>query len=400
MTTATAPPRLFGDDHAAHPEHAHEALRRQGPVAWAEISPGVYALVVTTHRAARDLLIDTHTWSKDSRGWLALAAGEIPQDSPVLALMAYRPSLLYADGPAHARLRRAMDDCIETIDVHLLRETTQRHATALIASLAPGGHADLMAAYADRLPLLVFTDLLGCSADMVARMVTASQGVIGAGPGALAAAREFAACLADLISAKKQRPGHDITSWMLAHPAALTDEEMLHQLYCLVGAGVIPTAAWIGSTVHLLLSDDGYTAQLAGGTVTIRRAMETVLWTRSPMATFSTHFARLDTVLHGVPVAAGVPVMISHALTGTDPTLAGLGTDNRAHLAWSAGPHRCPADTTATVIAQTAVECLLDQLWGPRLNDGAVVNRPGPFHSCPAALHIRFQPNPAGGTSP
>ncbi|WP_181958359.1 cytochrome P450 [Nonomuraea deserti] len=395
MTISVTPAaRLFGDDFATRAEDAYDALRAAGPVAWAEIADGVHALVVTSRRAAADLLKDTATYSKDSRMWAALQQGEVPADSPVLALMAFRPSLLYTDGDRHARLRHAMDDCLDRINLHELQEITRGHALGLISGFAHTGHADLMSQYADTLPLLVFTDLLGCPPQLTGRMVAGCQGMINAGPEAGKGAAELAQCLSEIIQMKSTRPGRDCTSWMLSHPAALTHEEILHQLVVLVGAGTIPTAAWIASGLRLLLTDDDYAGDLIGGAVTVRRAMDRVLWTRSPMANFSAHYARHATTLHGVPIPAGVPILISHAATGTDPALPSLGYDHRSHLAWSAGPHRCPADSQAAVIAQTGIETLLDQLWNLDLTDAEVPNRPGPFHTCPAALGIRFRPQP------
>ncbi|WP_327153240.1 cytochrome P450 [Streptomyces tubercidicus] len=392
MTASPPPPRLFGDAFAMRPQDAYTELRAAGPVARAEIAENVYALVVTSHRAAIDLLNDTATYSKDSRRWAALNNRQVPPDSPVLALMAFRPSLLYADGQRHERLRIALEQCLSRIDVHALREATQGHANCLIDRIAPTGRADLMADFADTLPLLIFADILGCPTQLAGRMVTACQGIVSAGASAAQAAENFAGILFELIQTRKQQPGPDFTSWMLAHPARLTVEEMVHQLFCFVGAGTIPTAAWIASGLRLLLEDDAYAGDLAGGTVTVRRAMEKVLWTRSPMANFSTHFARHTTMLHGVPVPEGEPILISHAATGTDPALPpGLGYDNRSHLAWSAGPHRCPADGQASVIAQTAIETVLDRLWDLDLTDPDVPNRPGPFHQCPVSLNVSFR---------
>ncbi|WP_049572646.1 cytochrome P450 [Nonomuraea sp. SBT364] len=395
MTPSAPVPRLFGASFAARPDDAYDLLRAAGPVAWAEIAEGVHALVVTGRRAAVDVLTDTDTYGKDSRTWEALQQGRVPADSPVLALMAYRPSLLYADGERHARLRRPMDDCLRRINLHELREITRRHALRLIDAFAGEGRAELMSQYADTLPLLVFTDLLGCPPELVERMVAGCQGMINAGPEAARGAADLARCLAEIIAMKDVSPGRDCTSWMLAHPARLSHEEILHQLVVLVGAGTIPTSAWIASGLRLLLSDDHYAGDLTAGAVTVRRALEQVLWTRSPMANFSVHYARHDTALHGVPVPRGVPILISHAATGTDPALPPLGYDNRSHLAWSAGPHRCPADSQAAAIAQTAIETLLDRLWDLELGTAGGANRPGPFHQCPAALAIRFRPQPA-----
>lgn len=390
-------PQLYGERFAADPEQAYAVLRAAGPIAWAEIAPEVHALVVTSHRVALAVLNDAETYSKDSRLWTALTSGQVPPDSPVLALMAHRPSLLYADGAEHARLRTAMEDCLGRIDRHELRERTREHAAVLLDRIAGDGRAELMAQFVDTVPLLVFTDLLGCPPRLVARMVAACQGVIAAGPGAAEAAGDLAACLAEIIAEKKRAPGRDVATWMLGHPAGLTDEEVLHQLFAAVGAGTIPTAAWIASGLRLLLTDEQYAGRLTGGAVTVRRALEQVLWTRAPMANFAVHYARRPVVLANTPVPPGVPILISHAAANRDPELpAGLGFDNRSHLAWSAGPHACPAASQATVIAQTAIETLLDRLRDPVLLDAGAPNRPGPFHQCPAHVHVGFRPRPDG----
>ncbi|WP_405799233.1 hypothetical protein [Streptomyces sp. NBC_01506] len=80
----------------------------------------------------------------------------------------------------------------------------------------------------------------------------------------------------------------DLVSWTIPHPARLSDEEIIHQLYCFVGAGTIGhhphrRVDRLGSAA--LLADDEdkyeyeYTRALSGGTVTIRRAVDEVLWT-------------------------------------------------------------------------------------------------------------------------
>nr|WP_202551652.1 cytochrome P450 [Streptomyces sp. SID8352] len=402
---------LHGPAFAARPRAVYEQLRAQGPAGWAEIAPQVHALVVTRHRAAVTLLNDTRTYSKDARLWKALNNGEIPEHSPVLGMMAWRPSVLYTDDEQHARLRWAMDDCLARINPHQLRETTRRSALTLIARIIDKGRADLMGDFADILPMLVFAELLGCPPEKTARMVHACQDLISAGPEAARGATDFAGLLYELIQMRRVRPGQDLTSWMIGHAAELSDDEALNQLFCAVGAGIIPVAACTAWTLHLLLRDDDYAGNLAAGTLTVRRALEKALWERSPMANFSVHYARYDTVLHGVHVPGGVPILISHAAANTDPALPqGLGYENRSHLAWSAGPHRCPAISQATTIVQTGVETVLDQLWDMNLTttDPEPVLRHGPFHQCPQSMPVSFRPKShdrlpantlAGGTS-
>ncbi|PGH50465.1 cytochrome P450 [Streptomyces sp. Ru87] len=392
-------PKIHGAGFAADPDGVYAQLRESGsPGGWAEIAPGVYALIVTGYQAAVSLLTDTNTYSKDSRRWRALTENQVPADSPVLGMMAFRPSVLYVDDDEHARLRWAMDDCIDRIDTNQLGDITRRSARTLVSRVSEDGRADLMADFADILPMMVMADLLGCSPDEAAHMVSACQDLISAGPEAAQGASDFAGILFGLVQARRREPGNDLTSWMINHPAGLTDEESVNQLYCAVGAALIPTAAWIAWALDLLLSDDAYAGALAAGTVTVRRALDQALWERSPMANFSVHYARHDTELKGLQVPAGVPLLISHAAANRDPALPDdLGYSNKSHLAWSAGPHACPARIQATVIAEAGIETVLNELWDAKPADPG--RRPelrhGPFHQCPRSMIVTFRPKRA-----
>ncbi|MEV0650446.1 hypothetical protein AB0I28_34830 [Phytomonospora sp. NPDC050363] len=399
--TATSLPQLFGDSFTVDPNTAYNALRAAGPVAWAELSPGVHGLVVTSHPAAVELLSSPPgVYTRDTRNWAALNEGRVPPDSPLLGILGWRPSLLYADGAEHARLRTAIEDCMSRVRAWRLKEITREAALSIIAGLNGKGRAELVAEYAMSVPLLVFTELLGCSPEVSAQIVDACAKVIGAGPDAAQGSEEFGGILAGIVALKREQPGDDLASWMIAHANELTFEEVVSSLYTLVGAGHVPTSTWIVQALRLLLTDDDYSGDLTAGAVSVRRAMEKALWEASPLSTFSFHFAVADTRLNGVPIPRGVPVLISHHAVNTDPALpSNVSYDSRAHLAFSAGDHRCPAPVHAAIITQEAITAVLEHLWDVRLADkGRVPNMPGLFHQCPAHLNVAF--TPATATSP
>ena len=388
-------PQLFGDAFTLDPNPTYASLRLAGPVAWAELSPGVRGLVVTSHPAAVELLSSPPgVYTRDSPTWKALAEGKVPPDSPLLGILGWRPSLLYADGAEHARLRTVIDDCMARVRSWRLKEVTREAALGIITQLRAKGRAELVAEYAMTVPLLVFTELLGCPPETSRQMVEVIAKIIDAGPEAAEAAEAFGGMLAGLVALKKERPGEDIASWMISHSADLSFEEVVSSLYTLVGAGHAPTATWIVQALRLLLTDDDYSGDLTAGAVSVRRAMEKALWEASPLSTFTFHFAIADTRLHGVLIPQGVPVLISHHAVNTDPSLPStVSYDSRAHLAFSAGEHRCPAPVHAAIITQEAITAVLEHLWDVRLADrGRVPNRPGLFHQCPAHLNVAFTP--------
>lgn len=394
------PPALYGPVFAADPDSAYAALRARGPAHRVELAPGVEAVLVTDYDAALEVLRSPY-FSRDARRWRALAEGRVPPDHQVVPMMGWRPSVLFADGERHLRLRTAVEDTLARVNPHRLRSYVRRSALQLIDGFGPDGRAELVAQYADRLPALVFAQLFGCSGDVASRMAVACGGMIDAEPvTAQQGSADLARCLGELVAAKRRTPGADMTSWLLHHSVGLGDEETVHQLVALIGAGTVPQAAWISTAVMLLLTDDRFGQDLSGGSLTVTDALNEVLWTRSPMSNFCFHYAVAGHVLQDrrgreFHVPAGVPVLISHAAVNTDPALGGDQTrhaSNQAHLAFSAGPHLCPAQDVAGVIADVAVETLLDRLPDMELAvpTGWPAWRPGPFRRSLTALPVRF----------
>ncbi|MGA5699151.1 cytochrome P450 [Peterkaempfera bronchialis] len=390
-STARVP--LYGPEFAADPDTVYAQLREYGPIAPVELAPGVHARLVTSYSTALKVLRGNQTFVKDARRWRALATGEVSADNPVVPMMVYRPNCLYADGEAHTRLRAAITDSLDRADPHELRHYVEQSADSLIDGFGPTGQADLLRDYAKVLPLLVFKQLFGCPPDIGNRMVSGMTAIFD-GVEAEKGNVELTQAVIELITLKRERPGADVTSWLLAHPARLTDEEVIHQLVLTMGAGTEPQQNLIANALRLLLADDRFAGDLAGGSLPVEDALDEVLWTTyTPMANYAVHYAVHDVDLDGVRLREGEPIVISLAAANTDPSLqAGHRAGNRAHLAWSAGPHTCPAKSPARLIATVAIEKLLDRL--PDLELAVPVDnlawRPGPFHRALSSLPVRF----------
>ncbi|CAM3890111.1 cytochrome P450 [Nocardiopsis gilva] len=383
---------LYGPEFAADPAAAYARMRARGPIVPVELSPGVPASLVIGYDTALDVLRDPGTFPKDPRRWEA----KIPADCPVLPMMMYRPNCLFADGAVHARLRGAVTDSLARVDASAVRGYVERNADTLIDHFAPSGEADLLGQYAQILPLLVFNELFGCPPDIGDRLVYGMRGIFD-GVDAEKANAELTRGVADLVALKRERPGADVTSWLLDHPAELTDEEVMHQLVVLQGGGTEPEQNLIANGMRLLLYDDRFAGDLSGGSLPVEDALDEILWTDPPMANYGVTYPRRDVELAGVRLPADEPVVVSFAAANTDPSKASEHrAGNRAHLAWSTGPHTCPAKGPARLIASTAIERLLDRL--PDLEPAVPVDRlewrPGPFHRALAALPVRFPAEP------
>ncbi|MFI2413792.1 cytochrome P450 [Streptomyces sp. NPDC018947] len=382
---------LYGPEFAAAPQEYYEYLRHFGPAAPVELAPGVEATLVTDYAAALQLLQDSGTYRKDARRWRAYNEGKIGPDNPVAPLLAYRPNCMFADGADHLRLRQAVTDSMARVDTRRLSRSTEQISGYLISQFAARGSADLLGDYAKQLPLFVFNELFGCPAGIGDRVLFGISGMFD-GVNAEKATEVLFQAVGELVALKRSRPGEDVTSWLMQHQSALTDEEMVHQLALLLGAGAEPLRNLIGNTLHRLLTHERYARE--GGL--IDEALDDTLWENPPMSNYAPHYPAADVELAGHPLRAGDLVLVSFAAANTGPALqaARQAGSNRAHLAWSAGPHACPSKEPARHITVTAVENLLNELPDLELAvpEDSLTWRPGPFNRALANLPARFTP--------
>ncbi|MFD0276258.1 cytochrome P450 [Kitasatospora sp. NPDC127111] len=391
---------LYGAAVADDPHGLYARLRdRYGPVAPIELEPGVEAWLVLGYPELLELTRNEALFSKDSRRWRVPAEGRLAADSRLLPMTSWRPTLLNLDGAEHQRLRAAVADTLAQIDHRQLRETTEAAADALIDGWGPDGTADLIAQYARRLPLLVFTQLLGLPAEAGPHLVELISHFVDSSEKSVRANAEFQAILVDLVRRRRAVPGADLTSWLLAHPAALTDEEAVHHLVVLMVAGNETSINWTGNTLRLLLTDRRFRATLTGGRLTVSDALEEVLWRDPPTQNFPGRWATGDTVLGGQYISAGDLLVLGLAAANADPAAQGTASaghvtlgGNRAHLAWGAGKHVCPAQHPARIIVETAVETLLHRLPDLQLAvpPGELAWRPSPWSRALVSLPVLY----------
>ncbi|OQR62622.1 cytochrome [Streptomyces maremycinicus] len=382
---------LYGPEFAADPQAYYTYLRHYGPTAPVEITPGVEATLVTDYASALQLLQDSGSFRKDARRWRDFNEGRIAPDSPVLPVLAHRPNCMYTDGAEHLRLRQSITDSMSRVDPMQLSQSVERISDFLISQFSERGSADLIGSYAKQLPLFVFNELFGCTADIGDRVFFGISGMFDGVNADKAIAVLFQA-VGELVALKRRKPGEDVTSWLMQHHTGLSDEEMLHQVALLLGAGAEALVNLIGNTLHRLLTDDRYAHE--GGL--IDEAMDDTLWENPPMTNFAAHYPVADMEFAGQKITAGDLMLVSIAAANTGPVLSAArkAGSNRAHLAWSAGPHACPSKEPARQIAVSAIENLLNRLPDVRLSvpEDSLTWRPGPFSRGLVTLPARFTP--------
>ncbi|MEV0749190.1 MULTISPECIES: cytochrome P450 [unclassified Streptomyces] len=382
---------LYEPGFAADPHAAYERMRgTYGPLVPVELAPGIPATLVIGYLQARRILNDPMYFPPDPRVW----EQQVPASCPVRPMMEWRPNALRNGGTEHARYRSANTASINAVDQHRLRAQVEKVAAESIADFVTTGSADLLTQYAWPIAFRILSALLGCPDEIGARIADGMARIFNT-TDAHQGNQILGQALADLVALRRRDPADDITSRLLAHPAELTDEEMSHQLVTLYGAGIEPLTNLIANTQLKILTDEEFSAGLHAGRSTVRDALDTVLYTDPPMANYCITYPPFPADIDGFLLPAHQPVVISMAACNNDPELtrgpAGI-SGNRAHLAWSIGPHTCPARSHAYLIAETAVTCLLDAL--PEMDLAVPAAelrwRPGPFHRALESLPVRF----------
>lgn len=384
---------LYEPEFAADPHRVYREMRqRYRSLVPVDLAPGVPATLVIQHRTAVDILNDHEHFPADPRTWQK----DIPADCPVLPIMEWRPTSARSSGLDQRRYREATVAGLAAVDMHALRASVERIAVPLINSFCETGAADLITQYAFPLAFEVCNVLLGCPPE-IGQQVAAGMAALFEGIDADEGNRMINAALAELVAAKRAEPGEDVTSRLLRHPAGLDEDEMVHQLAGHYGAVVELQQTLIANTLLLILTDDRFGGSVLGGSLSTRDALDEVLFDNPPMANFLITYPPQPILIEGVWLPAHQPVVIGIAACNHDPSIQVADhKGNRSHLSWGLGQRTCPAQNHASVVAQEAIDQLLDALpdmWLDAGDEGPSW-RPGPFHRALTELPVTFPPAP------
>ncbi|MEU6646570.1 cytochrome P450 [Saccharomonospora sp. NPDC046836] len=366
QSTPLAPVRLYGPRFEQNPAALYAEIRRQyGPVAPVLLDGDIPAWFVCGYREMHQMTSDSQLFARDTRRWNRWE--QVPGDWPLLPYVVHNASVMFTEGAEHRRRAGAIGDALAAFDQFELAEHSERVADDLIDAFAGRGEADLMADYALQIPLNVIAKMFGMPESETPELVRDISMSLDVGPGAADAYLRVQKAMARLLGTKRLRPGSDVPSHLLQHPANLTDDEIVLDLLVVTAAAQQPTANWIGNTIRLMLTDERFAVTLAGGRASVGQALNEVLWHDTPTQNFIGRFATRDTQLGGMRIRAGDMLVLGLAAANADPKVRTESPDaagNRAHMSFGHGEHGCPypAPEVAEVMARTTVEVLLDRL--------------------------------------
>ncbi|MFC9325947.1 cytochrome P450 [Kitasatospora sp. NPDC057015] len=359
--------RIYGPEAEADPAGLYEKLRAEhGEVAPVLLHGDLPAWLILGHSANLTAMRTPSRFSRDSRRWTAFQEDRVAPDSPLMPVIAWQPLCVFADGEEHKRLRGAVTDSLNRFDRRGIRRYVTRFADQLIQDFGPSGRAELVAQFAEHLPMLVMTQVVGMPEEYGPRLVEAARDLMKGTETAIASNDYVVATLRRMMERKRTAPGADLVSWLMQHGAGLTDDEVLEHLRVVLLAANETTVNLIADTLKLVLTDRRFRAHLSGGHMTLPDALDQVLWDSAPMSLVAGRWATGDTELGGQQIKAGDMLLLGLAAGNVDPAVRpDLSTPlygNRSHLAFGGGPHECPGQDIGRAIAETGIDILLTRL--------------------------------------
>ncbi len=249
----------------ADPYAALARAREQAPVLWHE---GLGLWVTTTHAAANDVL-------RDRRLGRILRPRSSGDDGWTTFDWLHADSILDSEPPKHTRLRRLVAGAFARGHVARLRPRVEEMAAGLLDEvervLERDGRVDVIATYAEPLPVLVICELLGAPTADWKLLRDWSQAIVRmyevdpdehAQRDAQRACEEFAAYVERLAAERAEAPGDDLLTSLVQERDGgdrLSPRELVATVVLLLNAGHEASVNGFGNGLASLLADRAQT---------------------------------------------------------------------------------------------------------------------------------------------
>ncbi len=296
-------------------------------------------------------------------------------------------SILESEPPKHTRLRALVAKAFSRGQIERMRPIVQQLTDDLIdaavAKQVDAGSFDLIADYAEPLPVAIIAELLGVPADQRDNLRHWSQRIVKmydytrtAADEALAqaAADEFAAFMAEIVEERRAHPGEDLLTALAQVEAAgerLNERELIATAVLLLNAGHEASVNGFGNGFVQLFRHPDQLAQLVRDPYGLAdSAIEEMLRFDSPLQLFERTATR-DVEIGGVTVREGGRIAALLGSANRDPLVFeradafDVTRDPNNHIAFGAGIHFCLGAPLARLELSVTVPRLLERL--PRL---------------------------------
>ena len=364
----------------ACPHQYNDKLRSEAPVYQC---PHTGIFFVSDYDTVRKVAKDHTTFSNKFGQAMRPMGQEIDPDIAAIQAQGYKPvdTMLTEDPPIHRRYRGLVNQAFTARRVATLQPDIERICHGLIDNMLAKGEADLVAEYAEPVPMTVIAEQLGVSLDDYELFKTWSDAFVAQLSGMadkeaqLNSARmivQFQHYFAERLEERRTNPQDDIISDIVhaqfENERPLDMPEMLSILQQLLVAGNETTTSAIAEGVLLWTKFPEQFEKLKANPDLVPNLVEEVLRLSTPTANMW-RVVTQDTNLNGTDIPAGSMLQLKFSAANRDP-----GTYPDPHsfdverenagtqIAFGYGVHMCIGASLARKEMDVAFRCLLDRI--------------------------------------
>jgi cytochrome P450 len=326
---------LADPDFVADPYPFFAEERRRHPVAWHEPS-GMFLTFdhpsVSAVQRNRDL----------GRLWHDREPADYLEPFNLL----HRNQMMEHEPPEHTRLRRPVASAFSRGHIERVRPRVRELAAELLGAVDPSSF-DAVGDFAEPLPVLVISELLGVPRSHAPQLREWSQAIVRmyepapssqVVDAAVVAARDFAALVRDLADHRRSQPADDLVSDLVA--TDLSPDEVVASAVLLLNAGHEASVNVFGNGLVGLLERELRPADEVALTVEEMLRFDAALQLFERTATAPVGIG--DVVVEpGQRIAALLGAANRDPAVFADPDSFDVGRDPNPHLAFGVGVHFC-----------------------------------------------------------
>lgn len=277
------------------------------------------------------------------------------------------------DPPEHTKYRAPLQKTFSPKSALALKDDIRKLADELIEKVAAEGRCDFVPAVAEQLPVRVFLKLFGLPLERQAEYRALAKEHLAnatADPKAMMQKQfRLLDVMRDTLIDRRDNPRDDIISMLWkagidGRPTTMEDMEDYAVLLFIAGLDTVVNGA---SFLMLHLAGDAALQdELRGNPKIVPEAVEEML--RRYTFTVPVRCVAKDVVYEGLPMKVGERVMMYDPAADLDskqfknPEMFNLDREEKTHIAFGAGPHRCLGSHLARVELQIVTEQMMSRL--------------------------------------
>jgi cytochrome P450 len=377
---------LAKTEQLADPGAALKGAREEAPVFF---MPQYGLWCMTRYEDVREAFRDSATYSNASTIRVPDVPPEYADKLAYFPVKQAQPAGL--DAPEHTRIRKIAQQGFTQSAVRAAEPDMHRFAEAAIDGFIDDGHADIVTAYAEVIPMQIAAVMLGASIDDAPKLRQWMRDSIDLMIEPLEGQKMFDLCermiefdryMRDLIAECQANPQDNVLSLLVNAETeegepALTEQELIGLASVILTAGTDTTGGLIGRMFHVLLSDRSLWEEVLADRELVNQAVEETLRMYGIVHTLVRTTTR-EVEVGGVTLPKGAAVMLH--LDSADQDGARFEAPEKFdlhrpkneladHVAFGKGQHFCIGAPFARPMARIALETMLDRIPSLRMKD-------------------------------